>query len=42
MTLRFLSSTVNAFSEKLVMETFHENKFMWQWKYIFNNFIKGG
>jgi len=28
MTLRFLSSTVNAFSEKLVMETFHENKFM--------------
>lgn len=41
MALRFLTSTLNAFSESLVMKIFYKSKFMLKEKCIFNNFVKG-
>lgn len=41
MTLRFLTFTLNAFNENLVMKIFYKNKFMLKQKCTFSNFLKG-
>lgn len=41
MALRFLTSTLNASSENLIMKVFYKSKFMLKQKCIFNNTIKG-